>query len=384
MPSPSPKILFFLSALTLLGALSGHFVRYYLRVWGLQKLSVCLEDTLASVTANGIIFVLSGLIIIIVDLDFFEVSERLDRMVTKFRSFSHDVVYTRALYLYRAVLFRARWTGSQLSAVTVNAGLLWSKVTYTSFRQVFSDMALSVSQKRQSAPVYPDEVASDSDITAANTMKWRTLLWSDEKLFAFRQMLMMKEVGKKLDIIQDVDRDIQDMEAAVGNLQGGFFQRLVFYVQLRVWIFRYRQIDRLERDAIIHQRVVRRMLKSALRPHIRAFKHRLIDALTSSYDPILPKAFPQSPTPFDAITVIALLTQKMSADLDPVLDHAVHEFTVNWTTSDGSQAKAFHELISMNRSWIEKAFKPQLDAFMSSLTFPRPTNGSSKGDPATS
>ncbi|KAK0468540.1 hypothetical protein IW261DRAFT_1573768 [Armillaria novae-zelandiae] len=365
MPSPSPKILFFLSALTLLGALSGHFVRYYLRVWGLQKLSVCLEDTLASVMANGIIFVLSGLIIIIMDLDFFEVSERLDRMVTKFRSFLHDVVYMRALYLYRAVLFRARWIGSQLSAVTVNAGLLWSK-------GVFSDTALSVSQKRQSAPVYPDEVTSDSDITAANTMKWRTLLWSDEKLFAFRQMLMMKEVGKKLDIIQDVDRDIQDMEAAVGNLQGGFFQRLVFYVQLRVWIFRYRQIDRLERDAIIRQ------------PHIRAFKHRLIDALTSSYDPILPKAFPQSPTPFDAITINALLTQKMSADLDPVLDHAVHEFTINWTTSDGSQAKAFHELISMNRSWIEKAFKPQLDTFMSSLTFPCPTNGSSKGDPATS
>ncbi|KAK0471793.1 hypothetical protein IW261DRAFT_1424879 [Armillaria novae-zelandiae] len=137
--------------------------------------------------------------------------------------------------------------------------------------KVFSDMALSVSQKRQSAPVYPDEVASDSDITAANTMKWRTLLWSNEKLFAFRQMLMMKEVGKKLDIIQDVDRDIQDMEA-----------------------------------------------------------------------------FLQSPTPFDAITVIALLTQKMSADLDPILDHAMHEFTINWMTSDGSQAKAFHELISMN------------------------------------
>ncbi|KAK0489829.1 hypothetical protein EDD18DRAFT_1359140 [Armillaria luteobubalina] len=383
-PPPSLKILLYLSGLTLLSALSGHIVRYYLRVAGLQKLSVCLDDMLASVTANSVTFVLSGSIIIIVDLDFFEVSERLDQMVTKFRTFSHDVVYTRALYLYHVVLFCARWIGSQLSAVTVNAGLLCSKVTRASFCQAFGDIAHSVS-RRWLAPVYPDEVASDSDITAAHTMKWRTLLWSDDKLFAFRQMLMMKEVGKKLDILTDVEGDIQVMEAAMGNLRGGFFQRLVFYAQLRVSIFRYRQIDRLERDAIIRQRVVRKMLESALRPHIRAFKHKLMDTLTSSYDPILPKAFPQLPTPFDAITVIALLTQKMSADLDPVLDHAVHEFTVNWTSaSDGSQAKAFHELISMNRSWIENEFKPQLDAFMSSLTFPRPTNGSSEDDPATS
>ncbi|KAK0495729.1 hypothetical protein EDD18DRAFT_1354236 [Armillaria luteobubalina] len=323
---------------------------------------------LASVTANGVTFVLLGSIIIIMDLDFFKVSKRLDRMVTKFRTFSHDVVYTRALYLYHAILFHARWIGSQLSAVTVNMGLLCSKVTHALFCQTFSDIAHSVS-RHWSAPVYPDEVASDSNITTTHTMKWHTLLWSDNKLFTFRQMLMMKEVGKKLDILTDVEGDIQVMEAAMGNLQGGFFQRLVFYAQLHVLIFRYQQIDCLERDAIICQ----------------AFKHKLMDTLTSSYDPILPKAFLQSPTPFNAITIIALLTQKMLVDLDPVLDHAVHEFTINWTSaSNGSQVKAFHKLISMNRSWIENEFKPQLDAFMSSLTFPCPTNGSSEDDPATS
>ncbi|KAK0494001.1 hypothetical protein EDD18DRAFT_1107509 [Armillaria luteobubalina] len=214
MLSLSLKILLYLSGLKLLSALSGHIVRYYLRVVGLQKLSVCLDDMLASVTANGVTFVLSGSIIIIVDLDFFKVSERLDQMVTKFRTFSHDVIYTRALYLYHVVLFHARWIGLQLSAVTVNAGLLCSKVTRASFCQAFSDIAHSVS-RHWLAPVYPDEVASDSNITAAHMMKWHTLLWSDDKLFAFRQMLMMKEVGKKLDILMDVEGDIQVMEGKI-------------------------------------------------------------------------------------------------------------------------------------------------------------------------
>ncbi len=118
------------------------------------------------------------------------------------------------------------------------------------------------------------------------------------------------------------------------------------------------------------------MLKLALRPHIRDFKPRLLDTLTSCYDPILPKAFPQAPTPFNAISVAALLTQKMSVDLDPVLDNAVYEFTINWMmASDGSQAKEFHKLISMNRSWIKNEFKPQLDNFMTSLTFPHTAKG---------
>ncbi len=62
-------------------------------------------------------------------------------------------------------------------------------------------------------PEKPVLVASDSDIIAANTMKWCFLLSFEDKLFAFGQMLMMKQSGKKIDLLQDVERDIQDMES---------------------------------------------------------------------------------------------------------------------------------------------------------------------------
>ncbi|SJL11837.1 uncharacterized protein ARMOST_15248 [Armillaria ostoyae] len=400
MSLPSPQTaLVILSCLTWLTFISSHFVWYYLRVWGLQKLSVCIEGMLASVSFNGTLFFLFGLVVIFVDSDFFEISERFDRMITKSASFVNDTVYTRASSFYDSVLFFAGRISSHLSAFKATTELFWSKVaSLLPLRQAFSYICRSLksSEKPKLTPEKPVQVTSDSDIIAANTMKWRFLLSFEDKLFTFGQMLMMKQSGKKIDLLQDVERDIQDMEAAVGNLRGGLLQKMMLYVQLRIQVLRFRNIgisfhiyrnlsyviisysDRLECDAVIRQRVLRKMLKLALRPHIRDFKRRLLDALTSCYDPILPKAFPQAPTPFDAISVAALLTQKMSVDLDPVLDNAVHEFTINWTTaSDGSQVKEFHELISMNRSWIENEFKPQLDGFMTSLTFPHPAKGPS-------
>ncbi len=68
LPSPQTALVI-LSCLTWLTLISSHFVWYYLRVWGLQKLSVCIEGMLASVTFNGALFFLFGLVVIFVDSD---------------------------------------------------------------------------------------------------------------------------------------------------------------------------------------------------------------------------------------------------------------------------------------------------------------------------